>query len=266
MGETGGSDRENSVLESLISPMLSGFDREQENSAIVSALAHVVAAGDQGDANGESGSSPSACSFWVVGEKRGRQEQEPHDHLGLSESVLPAVCRAYSDLPLVGSSRPGSVSSSSTTSISSYSSSQLMVSDSSNTLFSVVSSSTDQPIVHTQRLHHHMQNNTNISASFLNYPSAQMTSFINNPSQSFPRQLPASLLDQMVLSSSSMDSTLQPSSSSPSLGYTVSSSPSPQNPSYPLFLHIQQQITKPTNAAEFSTNSWSDSGHHQSSS
>lgn len=118
-GIYGGGDEENSVLESLVSPMLSGFDRQQENSAIVSALAHVVAGEadeelefmNQGDggvgsvggggcaaSNGES-SSPSACSSRGIGEKRGRQEL--HD-LGLSESV-PVVCRAYSDLPLVGS-------------------------------------------------------------------------------------------------------------------------------------------------------------------
>ncbi|KAI3451048.1 hypothetical protein Pfo_007713 [Paulownia fortunei] len=96
-------DGENSVLESLISPMLSGLNREQEMSAMVSALAHVVA-GDVseeaveggaagGGGGGGSGSSSSAC-------KRGRDEQS-----SVSESVA-RVCRAYSDFA-IGSSHLG---------------------------------------------------------------------------------------------------------------------------------------------------------------
>lgn len=150
-------------------------------------------------------------------------------------------------------------SSSSTSSLSS--SSQLIVSDSPNNLSSFVSST--EPIVHTQSLHD-MQNH-NISTNILN-PNAQM-SFINT-SQFLPRQ-PTSFLDQLLLSSSPMGSTFQPSSYSSPHAYTVSLSPSPQIPSHPLIFPAQPQRLKPTSrnsGAEFPTNSWSDSGPNQSSS
>lgn len=121
-----GTEERNRVWESLVSPMLSGFDRERENSAIVSALAHVVA-GDEttGDDNQEeqfselmmmnqggggsaafsnvdSGSS-SPSSPWGVGEKRGRDDQGLNDVGSMPESsVSVAPGRAY-NLPLIGS-------------------------------------------------------------------------------------------------------------------------------------------------------------------
>lgn len=56
---------------SLFSPMLYGFNREQEMSVMVSALAHVVAGVGEAAAggSGSGGGSSSAC-------KRGREEQQ----------------------------------------------------------------------------------------------------------------------------------------------------------------------------------------------
>ncbi|EYU31118.1 hypothetical protein ABFS82_08G235800 [Erythranthe guttata] len=83
-----GGGRENRVLDSLVSPMFSGFNREQEMSAMVSALAHVVA-GDEGGAAaaaavGGSSSSSSAC-------KR-RRDEEPNTQY-YSEKSVARVCR-----------------------------------------------------------------------------------------------------------------------------------------------------------------------------
>ncbi|XP_057775156.1 ethylene-responsive transcription factor ABR1-like [Salvia miltiorrhiza] len=86
----------NNALDSMISPLLSGFSREREMSAMVSALAHVVA-GDvagEGEAAAEGGGGGgSAC-------KRGRDEQ-----LQPSESVT-RFCRGYTDFA-IGSSNLG---------------------------------------------------------------------------------------------------------------------------------------------------------------
>ncbi|KAK4417353.1 Ethylene-responsive transcription factor ABR1 [Sesamum alatum] len=107
-GENGDEDevfdvRNNELLESLVSPMLSGLNREQEMSAMVSALAHVVA-GDvsqeavegvaaAGDGGAGGGSSSSAC-------KRGRDEQ-------FSDSSVARVCRGFSDHFSIGNSSLG---------------------------------------------------------------------------------------------------------------------------------------------------------------
>ncbi|CAI9109130.1 OLC1v1008891C1 [Oldenlandia corymbosa var. corymbosa] len=131
-----GGDRDH--LESLVSPtFISGFDREQENSAIVSALTRVVAAGDYEDAvagggggggdvgdddadggNGsaaaaflnvvhhDSGSSSPGSPWGGVGEKRGRNDYDHHHHLHhqqAPESSSGVVRRTYNDLPLIGS-------------------------------------------------------------------------------------------------------------------------------------------------------------------
>ncbi|CDP12852.1 unnamed protein product [Coffea canephora] len=158
-------------------------------------------------------------------------------------------------------------SASSASSSSSLSSSQLMVSDSPNALFSIISSS--EPIVHTRQVLHHMQNPA-YSANFLNSNAAQNQMSFINPSHFLPRQ-PTSLLDQFLLPSSSTGSTFQSTSSS-FPPYTISApAPSPQTPAYPLFLPVQRPpVLKPSsrseNTADFPMNSWSDSGHHQSSS
>lgn len=103
--------------------MLSGFNREQEKSVIVSALARVVAGDERGDdqefselmmmnqGGGDGGESAtfsnvdfgsSSLSFpWGVGEKRRREDQVMTD-VGLMPESSVAVCRAY-NLPLVGS-------------------------------------------------------------------------------------------------------------------------------------------------------------------
>lgn len=79
---------ENSVLESMISPMFSGLNREQEMSAMVSALTHVVA-GDAtvegGGGGGGGGSSSSAC-------KRGRDQEQsrPYTDFSVGSSNLGA--------------------------------------------------------------------------------------------------------------------------------------------------------------------------------
>lgn len=102
-------DDVNNVLDSLVSPMLSGLNREQEMSAMVSALAHVVAgdvseetveggAAGGGGGGGGGGSSSSAC-------KRGRGEQSSVSDQQSSESVA-KVCRGYSDFS-IGSSNLG---------------------------------------------------------------------------------------------------------------------------------------------------------------
>lgn len=74
-------DGVNNALDSLISPLLSGLNREQEMSAMVSALAHVVA-GDVVE-GGAAAVSGGAC-------KRGREEQP-------SESAVTRFCRGFSD-------------------------------------------------------------------------------------------------------------------------------------------------------------------------
>lgn len=153
-----------------------------------------------------------------------------------------------------------SSSSPSPSSLPSISSSQFVNSDSSNALFSVPSST--QPIVHTRSLVHHMQQHANAPANFLNYSNAQMA-YVNS-TEYLASQYPTSLLNQLLLSSSQMGSTFQPSSSSSSLPYPVASSaPAPQLPSYdyPLFLHTSRNSN-----SEFPPSSWSDSGYDQSSS
>ncbi|KAL2240179.1 ethylene-responsive transcription factor ABR1-like [Sesamum indicum] len=104
-GENGDEDEvfdgRNELLESLVSPMLSGMNREQEMSAMVSALAHVVA-GDvsedavegvaaAGGSGAGGGSSSSAC-------KRGRDElSSGGGDQQFSDSSVSRVCRGYSD-------------------------------------------------------------------------------------------------------------------------------------------------------------------------
>ncbi|CAA3010336.1 ethylene-responsive transcription factor ABR1-like [Olea europaea subsp. europaea] len=96
------STRRNDPLESI----LSGFNREQEMSEMVSALAHVVAGnvsqetaqpgdngGRGGGAVGSGGSPSSACSLGV-GDKRKRKENSSHEQA--SESVA-IVSRAYNE-------------------------------------------------------------------------------------------------------------------------------------------------------------------------
>ncbi|KAL0448519.1 UNVERIFIED_CONTAM: Ethylene-responsive transcription factor ABR1 [Sesamum latifolium] len=107
-GENGDEDEvfdgRNELLESLVSPMLSGLNREQEMSAMVSALAHVVAgdvseeavegvAAAGGGGAGGGSSSSSAC-------KRGRDELSSGGGGGdqqFSDSSVARVCRGYSD-------------------------------------------------------------------------------------------------------------------------------------------------------------------------
>ncbi|CAI9766984.1 unnamed protein product [Fraxinus pennsylvanica] len=99
------STRRNDPLESL----LSGFDREQEMSAMVSALAHVVAgnvsqeAAQPGDSDSRGGgaavsggSSTSACSLGV-GDKRKREENSSHEQASASVAT---VYRAYNDFTI----------------------------------------------------------------------------------------------------------------------------------------------------------------------
>lgn len=81
LGKEAFDDGVNNALDSLISPLLSGLNREQEMSAMVSALAHVVA-GDVAE-GGAAAASGGAC-------KRGREEQA-------SESAVPRFCRGFSD-------------------------------------------------------------------------------------------------------------------------------------------------------------------------
>ncbi|KAK6125743.1 hypothetical protein DH2020_040517 [Rehmannia glutinosa] len=94
-------DENELFLDSLVLPMVSGLNREQEMSAMVSALAHVVA-GDvtQGGAStagggGGGSSSSSAC-------KRGRDDE----HYYSDQSHVARVCRGYSDFA-IGTSNLG---------------------------------------------------------------------------------------------------------------------------------------------------------------
>ncbi|CAI9780967.1 unnamed protein product [Fraxinus pennsylvanica] len=98
------STRRNDRLESL----LPGFNREEEMSAMVSALSHVVAGNvsqevaqpaDGGGAAVSGGSSP-ACSLGV-GDKRKREENSS-SHEQVSESVA-RVCSAYNNFTIGGS-------------------------------------------------------------------------------------------------------------------------------------------------------------------
>ncbi|CAI9763190.1 unnamed protein product [Fraxinus pennsylvanica] len=104
-------ESENDVLGSLFSP---GFNREQEMSAMVAALTHVVAGdankevveasggggsgGGRGCGGTEAASSTSAWA-WSVGDKRGREDQMNEQ---ISEPVT-TVCRAYSDFSIESS-------------------------------------------------------------------------------------------------------------------------------------------------------------------
>lgn len=90
----------NVILDSMLSPMFSGLNKEQEMSVMVSALAHVVAGDDvseeavEGAAGrgGGGGGSSSAC-------KRGREDQQSSVIEQLPESVA-RVCRGFSHLPI----------------------------------------------------------------------------------------------------------------------------------------------------------------------
>ncbi|KAL2528083.1 AP2/ERF domain-containing protein [Forsythia ovata] len=98
-------------LESLFTPMVSGFNREQEMETMVAALTRVVAGdvnedvvdagggGGGGAATAPSGSDPSAW-LWRVGDKRGREE---HINVQFSESDA-IVCSAYNDFSIESSS------------------------------------------------------------------------------------------------------------------------------------------------------------------
>ncbi|KAH7856421.1 hypothetical protein Vadar_001199 [Vaccinium darrowii] len=91
-------ERENGLLSSSSSPqelnMLSGYRREVEMSAMVSALALVVAGEGSGDL-----ASQSDVFLWGAGEKRGRQEEEEGGGGGgkVSESITRASSGAYGD-------------------------------------------------------------------------------------------------------------------------------------------------------------------------
>ncbi|KAA8530968.1 hypothetical protein F0562_005665 [Nyssa sinensis] len=100
------------TLESAVAPMISGYSREREMSAMVSALTRVVAGEvtedliNQADIGGGSTvtsstmASSSSTSLWAVGEKRGREDMGGRQ---FPESVS-TVCRAYGDISLGGSS------------------------------------------------------------------------------------------------------------------------------------------------------------------
>uniref|UniRef100_A0A5B7A2J3 AP2/ERF domain-containing protein n=1 Tax=Davidia involucrata TaxID=16924 RepID=A0A5B7A2J3_DAVIN len=104
------------MLESAMAPMISGYSREREMSAMVSALTRVVAGEvtDEDLVNHEvdiggggttvtsttCGASSSSSLWGTVGEKRGREEKGGGQ---FSESVS-RVCRAYGDISLGGSS------------------------------------------------------------------------------------------------------------------------------------------------------------------
>ncbi|KAL8473742.1 hypothetical protein ACS0TY_030549 [Phlomoides rotata] len=99
-GNDDDDDELNNVLDSLISPMLSGFNREREMSAMVSALAHVVAGDVSGDAAEGGGGSSTAC-------KRARDNDEHQ----ASDSVT-RVCRGYTADFSIGSTSSLEASSS----------------------------------------------------------------------------------------------------------------------------------------------------------
>ncbi|CAI9777602.1 unnamed protein product [Fraxinus pennsylvanica] len=105
------SEGGNNVLDSFFSP---GFNKEQEMSAMVAALTHVVAGdvneevvAEAGGGSGGGGSTAAASSTsawaWSVGDKRGREEQMNEK---FSEPV-PTVCSEYSNFS-IGSSSIGS--------------------------------------------------------------------------------------------------------------------------------------------------------------
>lgn len=77
------------VLDSLVSPLLSGLDREKEMSAMVSALAHVVA----GDVSGGQTAMEGGVS--------GGDEQRNSGDQQRPESVA-TVSRGYTDFPIGG--------------------------------------------------------------------------------------------------------------------------------------------------------------------
>ncbi|KAA8546957.1 hypothetical protein F0562_003386 [Nyssa sinensis] len=88
------------LLESVVAPMISGYNREREMSAMVSALTHVVAGEVTqddivgGTVTSYTASDSGACSvssLWGVGEKRGREEEGGGQ---FSESVS-RISRAY---------------------------------------------------------------------------------------------------------------------------------------------------------------------------
>lgn len=91
-----GRERENGLVSSSSPPqlnMLSGYKRDVEMSAMVSALAHVVA----GDGSGDF-ASQSDVFLWGGGEKkRGRQEEEGGGGGRVSESIARVSSGAYGD-------------------------------------------------------------------------------------------------------------------------------------------------------------------------